>query len=103
MGVLKMKDYEIKIDGEKSQFDGGAIRYKKNKGRMDLIPEGPLQVIINHIENNCTCHKDCADPIKEMKKLKHKARDAWGKSEMKNAMHSSDNLENVKRESKVVF
>ena len=51
----------------------------------------------------CTCHKDCADPITEMKKLKHKARDAWGKSEMKNAMHSSDNLENVKRESKVVF
>ena len=38
-----------------------------------------------------------------MKKLKNKARDAWGKSEMKNAMHSSDSLENVKRESKVVF
>ena len=51
----------------------------------------------------CTCHKDCADPSKEMKKLKHKARDAWGKSEMKNAMHSSDSLENVKRESKVMF
>ena len=51
----------------------------------------------------CTCHKDCKDPIKEMNKLKDKARDAWGKSEMKNAMHSSDNLENVKRESKVVF
>ena len=51
----------------------------------------------------CTCHKDCTDPIKEMRKLKNKARDAWGKSEMKNAMHSSDSLENVKRESKVVF
>lgn len=51
----------------------------------------------------CTCHKDCGDPIKEMKKLKDKARDAWGKSEMKNAMHSSDSLENVERESKVVF
>ena len=59
-----MKDYEIKIDGEKSQFDGGAIRYKKNKGRMDLIPEGPLKVIINHIENNCTCHKDWYDLTK---------------------------------------
>lgn len=59
-----MKDYEIKIDGEKSQFDGGAIRYKKNKGRMDLIPEGPLQVIINHIENNYTCHKDWYDLTK---------------------------------------
>ena len=51
----------------------------------------------------CTCHKDCKDPINEMKKLKDKARDAWGKSEMKNTMHSSDSLENVKRESKVVF
>ena len=51
----------------------------------------------------CTCHKDCKDPINEMKKLKDKARDAWGKSEMKNAMHSSDSLKNVERESKIVF
>lgn len=51
----------------------------------------------------CTCHKDCGDPIKEMKKLKDKARDTWGKSEMKNAMHSSDSLKNVERESKIVF
>ena len=51
----------------------------------------------------CTCHKDCKDPIKEMKKLKDKARDTWGKSEMKNAMHSSDSLKNVERESKIVF
>ena len=51
----------------------------------------------------CTCHKDCADPIKEMKKLKNKALYSWGKSEMKNTMHSSYSLENVKRESKVVF
>lgn len=51
----------------------------------------------------CACHKDCKDPINEMKKLKDKARDAWGKSEMKNAMHSSDSLKNVERESKIVF
>ena len=51
----------------------------------------------------CACHKDCKDPIKEMKKLKDKARDAWGKSKMKNAMHSSDSLKNVERESKIVF
>lgn len=51
----------------------------------------------------CACHKDCKDPIEEMKKLKDKARDAWGKSEMKNAMHSSDSLKNVERESKIVF
>ena len=51
----------------------------------------------------CTCHKNCEDPIKSMKKLKDKARNTWGKSEMKNAMHSSDSLENVKRESNIVF
>ena len=51
----------------------------------------------------CSCHKDIEDPIKNMKKLKDKARDAWGKSEMKNAMHSSDSLSNVKREANIVF
>lgn len=51
----------------------------------------------------CTCHKQVNDPIKDMNKLKDKARDTWGKSEMKNAMHSSDSLENVKRESNIIF
>ena len=51
----------------------------------------------------CTCHKSCNNAIKEMKKLKDKARDAWGKDDMKNAMHSSDSMENVKRESNIIF
>ena len=38
-----------------------------------------------------------------MKTLKDKVRKAWGKDEMKNAMHSSDSLENVKREKNLVF
>lgn len=33
-----MEEYEIKVDGEPSTFEGGAIRYAKNKGRFDLIP-----------------------------------------------------------------
>ena len=49
------------------------------------------------------CHKDCDDPIEDMKTLKDKVRKAWGKDEMKNAMHSSDSLENVKREKNLVF
>lgn len=49
------------------------------------------------------CHKDCKDPIKEMKAIKHKCRDAWGKDEMRNAMHSSDSLENVNIEYPLVF
>lgn len=50
-----------------------------------------------------SCYKDCKDPIKEMDKLKDKVRDMWGKSEMRNAMHSSDSLKNVKRETKIIF
>ena len=34
---------------------------------------------------------------------KDKVRKNWGKDEMKNGMHSSDSLENVNRESKIIF
>lgn len=49
----------------------------------------------------CLCHKNCEDPIENMKKLKDKVRKNWGKDEMKNGMHSSDSLKNVNRESKI--
>lgn len=49
------------------------------------------------------CHKQTSTPIEDMKKLKDKIRDAWSKDEMRNAMHSSDSLANVKRESDIVF
>ena len=51
----------------------------------------------------CACQKDCNDPIKEMDKLKEKVRNQWGEDKMKNAMHSSDSIENVQREGNVVF
>ena len=51
----------------------------------------------------CMCHKDCNDPIKDMDMLKDKVRKTWGKDEMKNGMHSSDSLDNVNRESKLIF
>lgn len=51
----------------------------------------------------CLCQKDCEDPINDMKKLKDKVRENWGKDEMKNGMHSSDSLANVNRESKIIF
>jgi len=49
------------------------------------------------------CHKDCKNPIEDMKKLKDKVRKSWGKDEMKNAMHSSDSKENVEREYKLIL
>ena len=51
----------------------------------------------------CSCHKNCEEPIKEMDKLKDLVRNKWGEDEMRNAMHSSDSLENVNREIKIVF
>ena len=51
----------------------------------------------------CACYKDCKDPIEDMKKIKDKVRDSWGKNEMENAMHSSDSLDNVNRESNLIF
>ena len=56
--------------------------------------------------DDCICYtlsKDIADPIKDMDKLKDKVRKTWGKDDMKNAMHSSDSEENVKRESNIIF
>lgn len=37
--IMENKDYNIKVDGEEATFEGGAIRYKKSKGRFDLIPK----------------------------------------------------------------
>jgi nucleoside diphosphate kinase len=52
---------------------------------------------------SCMCYKDCEDPIGDMKKLKDKVRKTWGKDDMKNAMHSSDSIDNVNREYKLIF
>ena len=38
-----------------------------------------------------------------MKQIKHHFRDKYGKDDMRNCMHSSDSLENVKREGKIIF
>lgn len=48
-----------------------------------------------------TCKKKCDDPIKDMDMFKAGIRDQWAKDEMKNAMHSSDSMENVARESDI--
>lgn len=43
--------YEIKVDGEFHQFEGGGIRYTKDgKGRFDLIPADALVGFINYVE-----------------------------------------------------
>lgn len=41
--------------------------------------------------------------ISLMKEIKQHFRDKYGKDDMKNCMHSSDSLENVQREGKIIF
>ena len=38
-----------------------------------------------------------------MKDIKQHFRDKYGKDEMRNCMHSSDSLENIQREGKIIF
>ena len=49
------------------------------------------------------CYKRCKDPYKEMGDFKKKIRDEWGEDEMRNGMHSSDNKENMLKESNIAF
>lgn len=75
--------------------------YKPHKGKEfynDLV-----KYMCSGDSLSCSCQKDCKDPIKDMDALKQKVRDKWGQDEMKNAMHSSDSLDNVSRESGIVF
>lgn len=46
---MENKDYNIKVDGEEAAFEGGAIRYKKSKGRFDLIPKDVERRFLNRL------------------------------------------------------
>lgn len=51
-----MSDNYIKMDGEKAEFDGGAIRYTKTgKGRFDLIPGDVIVDLIYYAWENFYC------------------------------------------------
>ena len=50
-----------------------------------------------------SCYKRCKDPYKEMGEFKKKIRNEWGEDEMRNGMHSSDNKENMLKESNIAF
>ena len=95
-----------------------------NKKRTVLTPDQASTLYVNLEEkpfyadlcdymssDDClcvSCYKDinkCKDndPICDMKELKDTVRDQWGEDEMKNAMHSSDSLDNVVRETTLCF
>lgn len=58
-GFFIMKNYEIKTEGNFSQFEEGAIRYTKDgKGRFDLIPVEVVSEIISKAYNECKLSVD---------------------------------------------
>lgn len=100
--MLRQNGWSIlKSEKKTLSLDEAKELYKPHKGKdfyKDLckyMSSGPCIV--------ASCYKDSNDPIKEMDSLKDKVREKWGKDDMKNAMHSSDSLENVKRETDIVL
>lgn len=99
-GLLKLNDWKI--------LDINKTRLSNNKAKELYInhqDQSFYQTLCDYMSSGdiiaMTCRKKCDDPIKDMSEFKDKIRSEWGKDEMKNAMHSSDSLENVIRESKI--
>ena len=90
--VLQEKRYHMSIDEAKQLY----AMHKDKDFYNDLVKYMSSDDCIIMI-----CHKDCKDPIKDMDSIKKQFRDAYGESEMKNGMHSSDSLDNVIREAKI--
>ena len=100
--LLKNNKWNViqKKKGVLTQEQAEAL-YKPHKGKEffnDLV-----KYMCSDESLSCLCQKDCNDPIKDMSGLKDKVRQKWGEDDMKNAMHSSDSLDNVSRESSIVF
>ena len=102
LDLLKNKGWQI-IQKKKCQLSNDQCKelYKMHKGKPfydDLCKYMSSDKCIC-----CSCYKKCDNPIKEMKDIKDIVREKWGIDDMKNAMHSSDSLENVNRENNIIM
>lgn len=60
------KQYDIKVEGKKNTFEGGAIRHIKDKGRFDLVQPIVLDEMIKHIS---TKKKHTVSPLELIKSI----------------------------------
>lgn len=91
-----------------------------NKKRVRLTPDQASTLYVNLEDkpfygelcdymssDDCLCcscvNERSTDPIGDMNKIKECVREMWGKDDMRNAMHSSDSEDNVKREYALCF
>lgn len=71
----------------------------------DKINEPYYNTLCNYMTTGpilcCSCYKETQSPIEDMTNLKETVRAMWGIDDMKNAMHSSDSINNVYREASI--
>ena len=100
---IKDKGFEMYDHTETMNLGEGQCKelYKMHKDKDfydDLVKymQGDIQASIWGYEGE-------NDPIELMDKIKDHFRNKYGKDDMKNVMHSSDSLRNVKREANIIF
>lgn len=101
--ILKVNGWKVKNKKKQtlSSEDAAALYniHEKEPWYQNLIKYMTSGESIGYSCSN----KESKDPIKDMKDIKDQVRKEWGKDEMKNAMHSSDSLDNVTAESQIYF
>lgn len=95
---FEMYDHTNEMKLSKSQAKELYIMHKKKDFYDDLV-----DYMQGNIEASIWGYVGDADPIKKMNEIKDHFRNKYGVSEMKNVMHSSDSMKNVKREARIIF
>lgn len=112
-GFLKYKDeiYDYIIENGFEMYDQtNEMKLTKTQAKeLYTMHEGKdfYDDLVDYMQGNILAsiwgYTGDADPIKKMDEIKDHFRNKYGVSEMKNVMHSSDSLKNVKREAKIIF
>ena len=100
---IKDHGFEMYDHTDSMKMSDGQIKelYKMHKDK-DFYDD-----LCNYMKDNIKAaiwgYNGDKDPIEEMSNIKDHFRDKYGKNDMKNVMHSSDSLSNVKREANIIF
>ena len=95
---FEMFDHTNEINLTKHQAETLYEMHKDKDFYKDLV-----EYMQDTTEASIWGYEEKDDPIKKMKTIKDHFRDKYGIDDMKNVLHSSDSIENVKRESKIIF
>lgn len=101
-GLLKYNGWKV-IDKKHRTLTSGDTESLYNMHKEEPWFQNLVKYMSSGESVGYTCYKDIQNPVKDMEALKDKVRKEWGKDDMKNAMHSSDSDDNVKREAKIYF